>query len=600
MDFFVRLKKIAILVLCVALLLPPQFVFAANSANYILNFDSINSGGEDLSSSTNYRIRDTFGEQGSGDSSSTNFQAQAGYRAGDTSTSTALPYVPSCGNGITDAGEQCDAGGSNGACPATCSAGCVINSCGGGVPPPPPVPPPVQKAPVISNIQVTNITTASVHISWTTDKSANSEVRFGLTNQYTGGTVSNPAFGLTHDVDLFGLSPFTTYHFIVNSVDTFGLGTTSDDQTFITKIVVNPPQISNVTVTQITDSSALVSWKTDVPATSIVKFGLTNKYGSVTSVGGVTLSHAVVLSGLTQKTTYHFLPQSADANGQFSEYSADGTFTTLVDLKAPANVSNFTAIPGDTKVMLSWVNPADPDLAGVRINRKLGAYPTGPADGIQVYSGLGQAVTDNGLVNGTAYFYRAFAFDGNGNFASGALATATPAGVNQPIPPVPPQIPPVQPPQILPGQGGGNLPPGQGQGVNAVVLGVTYFSSGVQLEPDANGIIGVLSGSQVETRVRPSVAIDEVVQASMRIAGSVYALTPSVDNTYYSASFIAPVSGTYEAVYTFVFKTLPTTGLKNNILSQPSGKVVESAYVGPTENALPGATVQLYQNSNGV
>jgi len=39
---------------------------------------------------------------------------------------------PVCGNGVVESGEQCDAGGSNGACPAACSASCTTNSCGGG------------------------------------------------------------------------------------------------------------------------------------------------------------------------------------------------------------------------------------------------------------------------------------------------------------------------------------------------------------------------------------------------------------------------------------------------------------------------------------
>lgn len=39
-----------------------------------------------------------------------------------------------CGNGVPEAGEQCDAGGSNGSCPASCSTSCAINSCS--LPPP--------------------------------------------------------------------------------------------------------------------------------------------------------------------------------------------------------------------------------------------------------------------------------------------------------------------------------------------------------------------------------------------------------------------------------------------------------------------------------
>jgi hypothetical protein len=35
-----------------------------------------------------------------------------------------------CGNGIIESGEQCDTGGSNGTCPATCSVSCTTNPCG--------------------------------------------------------------------------------------------------------------------------------------------------------------------------------------------------------------------------------------------------------------------------------------------------------------------------------------------------------------------------------------------------------------------------------------------------------------------------------------
>ncbi|MFA5936098.1 MAG: hypothetical protein WC787_04595 [Patescibacteria group bacterium] len=57
-----------------------------SSTNYTVEFDSINSGGDDISSSTNYFIRDTIGEQATGLSSSTNYTVQAGYRQVDETT----------------------------------------------------------------------------------------------------------------------------------------------------------------------------------------------------------------------------------------------------------------------------------------------------------------------------------------------------------------------------------------------------------------------------------------------------------------------------------------------------------------------------------
>ncbi len=44
--------------------------------------------------------------------------------------------IPSgvCGDGHVDSGEQCDAGGANGSCPAACSSSCTTNVCAGGAP----------------------------------------------------------------------------------------------------------------------------------------------------------------------------------------------------------------------------------------------------------------------------------------------------------------------------------------------------------------------------------------------------------------------------------------------------------------------------------
>jgi len=74
------LEKLAVIVLFSLFLAP--VVLAMSSANYQINWDSLNIGGEDTSSSTNYSIRDTLGEISTGSSSSTNYGIRAGYRQG--------------------------------------------------------------------------------------------------------------------------------------------------------------------------------------------------------------------------------------------------------------------------------------------------------------------------------------------------------------------------------------------------------------------------------------------------------------------------------------------------------------------------------------
>jgi len=57
--------------------------YAMTSTNYMVEFDSLNSGGTDWSSSTNYQMNDTLGEQATGFSTSTNYTLHAGYRQSD-------------------------------------------------------------------------------------------------------------------------------------------------------------------------------------------------------------------------------------------------------------------------------------------------------------------------------------------------------------------------------------------------------------------------------------------------------------------------------------------------------------------------------------
>jgi hypothetical protein len=64
----------------------PLIAFAMTSTNYEINWDSINIGGTDTSTSTNYLLRDTIGEYATGVSTSTNYEISAGYRAGGTAS----------------------------------------------------------------------------------------------------------------------------------------------------------------------------------------------------------------------------------------------------------------------------------------------------------------------------------------------------------------------------------------------------------------------------------------------------------------------------------------------------------------------------------
>lgn len=75
----IRTITIVILILGIGLIAVPAWA-AMTSTTYRIDADSINVGGRDISTSTNYNLADTIGEIATGVSTSTNYQINAGYR----------------------------------------------------------------------------------------------------------------------------------------------------------------------------------------------------------------------------------------------------------------------------------------------------------------------------------------------------------------------------------------------------------------------------------------------------------------------------------------------------------------------------------------
>jgi len=94
-----------------------------------------------------------------------------------------------------------------------------------------------------------------------------------------------------------------------------------------------PPVISNVSTTNITSNSAVITWTTDESATSQVEYGSTTSYGNTTALdSSLVVSHSTALSGLSSNTTYHYKVISQDSSGN----SADSIDYTFISLQLPA------------------------------------------------------------------------------------------------------------------------------------------------------------------------------------------------------------------------------------------------------------------------
>jgi len=90
----------------------------------------------------------------------------------------------------------------------------------------------VASPPSISDILVSNVTSSSVTVSWTTSADSDSTVEYGLTSSY-GSTTSDGSSTSSHSLSLTGLSASSTYHYKVKSTNGDGTGE-SGDNTFAT------------------------------------------------------------------------------------------------------------------------------------------------------------------------------------------------------------------------------------------------------------------------------------------------------------------------------------------------------------------------------
>jgi HYR domain len=214
---------------------------------------------------------------------------------------------------------------------------------------------------IVAGPSVVHLSDTSVSINWQTNEPATSLVDYGV----GGLTASTSSAGLvtTHEVTLIGLAVSTVYEYRVSSTDGSGNGpTTSAVLTFRTEDPpgdITPPVITaGPTVTSIGQTTAIITWTTDEPASTVVHYGTTSGLGTDATVAGqFTVQHQITLSGLTAATTYFFVVASTDPDGNGPTSSTQASFTTaaIPDTQAPLILTGPTVTDAtDTTLKVVW------------------------------------------------------------------------------------------------------------------------------------------------------------------------------------------------------------------------------------------------------
>jgi hypothetical protein len=219
---------------------------------------------------------------------------------------------------------------------------------------------------------VISVSDTTASISWTTNEASNSHVDYGIGS--TSQAASNSSMVTNHQMTLVGLTPSTTYVFRVSSTDAAGNGPTfGGPGTFTTQAErdLTPPRITQgPTVSSIDQTSAIVQWTTDEPATTSLNYGPTGGLGTVItdSASGFTLTHSIRLTGLTAETIYYAQVTSADPHANSTSSSVFDFRTLAVPDTAPPVISGLTILSKtDTKITVQWTTN-EPATSGVSYN----------------------------------------------------------------------------------------------------------------------------------------------------------------------------------------------------------------------------------------
>ena len=183
-------------------------------------------------------------------------------------------------------------------------------------------------SPGISDVNATLVNDTSATITWATNENANSSVNYGNTTAL-GNVTSSPEMVMNHSINLTSLTANTTYYYNVTSCDSSGNCNTSGIFNFTTLPPdITPPSISDVNATNITNSSAVITWTTNESSNSSVSYGINISLGNINSSSEMTISHSIDLTSLTSNKTYYYNVTSCDSSGNCNTSDAYN-FTTL-------------------------------------------------------------------------------------------------------------------------------------------------------------------------------------------------------------------------------------------------------------------------------
>ena len=230
-------------------------------------------------------------------------------------------------------------------------------------------------APVITNVQASNVTGNSATITWTTDEAANGRVTYGQSTPPGTNKDDLTNFVTSHSMQITGLSECTSYHYSVTSADAVGNSSTSDNAgsyyAFETIMNTNPTYES-----------------TDVPK-AIPDPG--------TATSAIVVSDTKTIQDVN--VTIPSLTHAYDGDLEIRLRGPDNTLVLLVDNRGGAG-DNFTNTAFDDEAATAITSGTPPYTGSFRPEGLLSSFDNKSANGTWTLEVTDNAANDAGTLYG--------------------------------------------------------------------------------------------------------------------------------------------------------------------------------------------------------
>lgn len=222
-------------------------------------------------------------------------------------------------------------------------------------------------APTLVGDPSASVLTKAATITWATARKGSSFVKYGKSSGDYGSEVGSSELITSHEIDITGLDPGTTYYYKVLWTDEDGNTGESDEYTFDTEAA---PFVSDVKFSNVSLYQALVNFTIKNAVQATVQYGTTLSYGSVKTISTSKSesTYTVPLEELTDGTVYHLRIVAEDNEG--NTYNGDDySFETLpVPKIAGVRVQQVDGMPSAT-LRLLWIS-------NTRLSSIVTYYPT--------------------------------------------------------------------------------------------------------------------------------------------------------------------------------------------------------------------------------